>query len=105
MTTSRRGHERYETDLVVKVTFGDTTIEAHTTNISLGGMHLVAPTQPPFSEVCELRFRLPTMKEDTVCKGTVRWTRPEGFGVSIDGLRAIDTWGLNQFFKQLAQQG
>jgi hypothetical protein len=103
LTTSRRGHERYQTDIVVTVTFGETTLETRTDNISLGGMHLLAEAQPPFSEVVDLRFRLPNMKEDTVCKGTVRWNRPEGFGVSFDGMRALDTWGLNQFFKQLAK--
>lgn len=103
MTTTRRGHERYQTDMVVTLTFGDETFEARTDNISLGGMHLIAEKQPPFGAVLEIRFRLPTMKEDTVCKGTVRWNRPEGFGISYDGMRAIDTWGLNQLFRQLAK--
>ena len=65
MTTTRRGHERYQTELVVTLTFGDTSVEARTQNISLGGMHLVGDVQPPFGATVELRFRLPTHRKFT----------------------------------------
>lgn len=76
-----------------------TEYSARTDNMSLGGMHLVADERPPFGAVVQLKFRLPTMKADSVCDGTVRWSRPDGYGVQFGSLRPIDVWGLNQFFK------
>ena len=99
--TGRRVHERYSCAVDVTVTYGDTVLAAKTDNMSMGGVHLVGDPHPPFGIEVELRFRLPKMKADTVCNGTVRWSRPDGYGVQFGSLRAIDVWGLNAFFKTL----
>lgn len=99
--SGRRVHERYPYQVDVVVVLGSEELRAVTDNLSMGGMHLVGEPHPPFGAEVELRFRLPKMKADTVCAGTVRWSRPDGYGVQFGSLRAIDVWGLNALLKTL----
>ena len=99
--TGRRVHERYHCVLDVTVLHEGSELSAKTDNLSLGGMYLTGTDHPPFGATVEVRFRLPGMKSDSTCAGTVRWIRGDGFGVQFSSLRPIDVWGLNQFFKTL----
>jgi len=99
--TGRRVHERYHCELDVTVLHEGREIAAKTDNLSLGGVHLTGTEHPTFGAAVKVRFRLPGMKADSICDGTVRWLRGEGFGVQFGSLRPIDVWGLNQFFKTL----
>ena len=74
---------------------------AKATNISLGGLFLVTDNQIPYGTDVKVRFRLPSLKEDTEAVTIVRWNKPDGFGVQFGSLRALEVWGLNQLFKTL----
>lgn len=100
--TGRRVHERYQCVIEVALVHEGKTYSCRTDNVSLGGMQLVGDETPPFGATVELRFRLPSMKADSLCQGTVRWIRPDGFGVQFGSLRPIDVWGFNQFFKTMS---
>lgn len=73
---------------------------AVTQNISLGGMYLVTEAPLKYGAEVSLRFRLPTLKEQTECTGTVRWKKDDGLGVQFGSLRALEVWGLNQLLNQ-----
>lgn len=74
--------------------------EAISKNISLGGMYLITDAPLPFGGTAELRFRLPSLDQETTCAAYVRWTQPEGLGLQFSSLRAREVWALNQLFKQ-----
>lgn len=99
--TGRRAHERFRCALDVVVSHEGRDYASTTDNVSLGGVHLVGDDRPPFGADVKLCFRLPSMKADSICDGTVRWSRPDGYGVQFGSLRPIDVWGLNQYFKTL----
>lgn len=103
--TGRRVHERYHCELEVTVIHEGREYATRTDNLSLGGMHLVGSPLPPFGAAVEMRFRLPGMKADSLCNGTVRWVRGDEIGIQFGSLRPIDVWGLNQFFKTLTPIG
>jgi hypothetical protein len=101
VTTGRRVHDRFKCEIDVVVIHEGKEYPALTDNASLGGLHLIADDRPPFGAIVQLRFRLPSMKAVSICDGTIRWSRPDGFGVQFGSLRPIDVWGLNQYFKTL----
>ena len=79
--------------------YGDRVFEGETRNVSLGGMFVRTSATLPFGAQVRIRFRLPSLKEDTEVSATVRWTTPEGVGVQFGSLRAMEVWALNQLFK------
>ncbi len=106
--TGRRVHERYDCDLPVRIVISDgqelegQEVQTQTQNVSLGGMYLLAAEQVSYGTKVTVHFRLPALKQDTVCDGVVRWNKPDGFGVQFGSLRAIDVWGFHQLFKTLS---
>jgi c-di-GMP-binding flagellar brake protein YcgR len=94
----RRVHERVEYELPVTVLHEGAEYTTVTQNISLGGMSLLTDAPLKYGAEVKLRFRLPALKEDTECSGTVRWVRSDGIGVQFGSLRALEVWGLNQLF-------
>ena len=118
--TGRRVHERYDCDLEVTLHVESvdgtpdesareaaaglvgTDVVMRTLNVSLGGMYLLTEAQIPYGAQVKVRFRLPALTEDTLCDGTIRWTKPDGVGVQFGSLRAIEVWALNQLFKTLS---
>jgi hypothetical protein len=104
VTTGRRVHERYICELPVTVLYGEEEVSAVASNISLGGMYLITSGQVPFGEKVKVRFRVPSLKEDASVDSTVRWVKPDGFGVQFGALRALEVWALNQYFKSLDVQ-
>ena len=102
--TGRRVHERFDCDLVVTVLHGEGHQEelgTQAANVSLGGLYLLTDQQLEYGSEVKLRFQLPALKEQTECAATVRWNKPDGFGVQFGSLRAIEVWALHQYFKQL----
>ncbi len=99
--TGRRVHERYECDLPAVLVWDDQEHHATVSNISLGGIFLLTDLSVPFGAPVIVRLRLPALKEEASFKMTVRWTRPDGVGFQFGSLRAIEVWGLNQYFKGL----
>ncbi|MBK6577394.1 MAG: PilZ domain-containing protein [Sandaracinaceae bacterium] len=105
--TGRRVHERYDCDLPVLIApqgvegAAAEPVPTRTQNVSLGGMYLLSELQVPYGTAVKVTFRLPSLKEDTVCEGIVRWNKPDGFGVQFGSLRAIEVWGFHQLFKTL----
>lgn len=97
--TGRRLHERYSRSIPVSVTYEDKDYEALTENLSVGGMYLVTKAPVPYGADIRIRFRIPNLKDDTVCIVTVRWIKEDGIGVRFGSLRAIEVWGLNQLLK------
>lgn len=71
-------------------------------NVGLGGMYVECQTPPAFGSVVQVRFRLPSLDEDVVVEGTVRWVKPDGVGVQFGSLRARDVWALNQLLRTVA---
>ena len=108
MTEGRRVHERFNCDLPVVVDVvaeqGDAEIQARASNISLGGVYLIAAEQLPFGTPVKVRFRVPSLKEEANIEAIVRWVKPDGFGVQFGRLRALEVWALNQYFKGLDTQ-
>lgn len=100
--TGRRVHERYHCELEVILVHEGREYSARSHNLSLGGIHLAGDEQPEFGAVVEVRFRIPNLKADSICHGTVRWVRGGEYGVQFSSLRPIDVWGLNQHFKTLS---
>ena len=99
--TGRRVHERYDCDLEVVVVHEGGELPTQAANVSLGGFYLLTDTQLEYGSAVQLRFQMPSMKEPTLCAATVRWNKPDGFGVQFGSLRAIEVWALHQFFKGL----
>ena len=104
MTTGRRVHERFNCDLPVTVLHGDAELGGIATNISLGGLYIVTSEQVPFGTPVQVRFQVPSLKEPATVDATVRWVKPDGFGVQFGRLRALEVWALNQYFKGLEAQ-
>lgn len=98
--TGRRVHERFEYELPVTIVHEGTEYRAVSENVSLGGMYLVTDAGLKYGSEVVLRFRLPSLKEDTECTGTVRWTKQDGLGVQFGSLRALEVWGLNQLINR-----
>lgn len=89
--------------LPVKVTtidHGD--VDAIAVNVGLGGMSLESDTPLTFNSEVKVRFRLPTLDEDSVIDSTVRWVSGTGSGVQFGSLRARDVWAINQLLRTVA---
>ena len=102
--TGRRIHERQERRLRVLIEHEGETFEAVTRNISLGGMYLITEHEFPIGSLIKLRFRLPLLKEDSICEVYVRWQQRDGVGVQFGSLRALEVWALNQLLKAQSQE-
>jgi uncharacterized protein (TIGR02266 family) len=105
----RRADRRYDRRLDIQVTFDGTTFSAHSRNISLGGVYLMADRPMRFGAKVTLRFQVNTQTEAIEVDGEVRWVEAvddagtHGVGVQFGGLRARDVWALNKFFEKPAE--
>lgn len=71
-------------------------------NVSIGGALVAAGMRMAMGQRVHLAFHVPTKSEAIEIGGTVRWSSAEGVGVQFDGLRALDVWALNEYFKQFS---
>ena len=101
VTAGRRVHERFECDLHVVLAYEGSEYETTADNVSLGGFYLLTDAKIPYGSQVTVRFRLPAIKETSTVQGTVRWNKADGVGVQFGSLRALEVWGLNQYFKTL----
>lgn len=99
MTESRRLHERFDVALPVVVLEGTREIDAQTINVSLGGMLIATPQPLAYGTDVALRVALPGLPEPTEIRAIVRWVEGDHVGVQFTGLRAKETWALNQLMK------
>jgi c-di-GMP-binding flagellar brake protein YcgR len=99
MTESRRLHERFDVELPVLVVHEGAEVSGTTVNVSLGGMLLQVERPVPFGANVRIRVELPALKDRTEIPAVVRWDRDGAIGVQFTGLRARDTWALNQLMK------
>ena len=82
----RRRHVRVEVAAVARVNWGDVTETYHTTNISAGGVFLLAKSLPEAEHEIELDLFLPQVHAPVRAKGEVVWFRrqePSGFAVKF----------------------
>jgi hypothetical protein len=99
----QRSHPRCACKIAVSLALGENTERAGTAvNIGLGGMYVECESPPPFGSTVQARFRLPSVDEDMVVDGTVRWVKSDGVGIQFGSLRARDVWALNQLLRTVA---
>jgi hypothetical protein len=103
-STKQRTHPRTACQIPVTLALGEPSREQVGTavNIGLGGMYVACEQPPAFNTTVTVRFRLPSLQEDTVVEGAVRWVKPDGCGVQFGSLRARDVWALNQLLRTVA---
>ncbi len=98
----QRTHPRCPCNVPVKITTSTGELDAMAVNVGLGGIYIESATLPAFNSEVTVRFRLPSLDEDTVVASTVRWVRNGGAGLQFGSLRARDVWGLNQLLRTVA---
>lgn len=103
MSTVRRRFGRFDRELPVTLTAGETTTTGVTVNIGLGGVYVMAALDAPFDTPVSLKLDLPQPHMTVEAKGRVMWSRAtgeqaEGIGIAFEALRPIDVWGLLQYF-------
>ena len=62
-----------------------------TQDISMGGMYVEAASSPAFGAKVTVLCHLPGAATPTKFPGTIRWVRPDGFGVQFGLLGAKET--------------
>lgn len=102
----QRRTPRFAADLPVAVTQGDTVTVGRTRNLSLGGLQLTATCAQPLvvGATVGVSFTLPNLAEPISVQGHVRWVCDvdrQSAGIQFAaGLRAKQTWALQQFFRR-----
>ena len=96
-----RNHPRHVFPMPIQIDAGGRTLAAECVNVGLGGALLRCPEAIAFGACITLRFRLPTLEQDSVVEAVVRWFDDQGVGVQFQSLRARDVWALNQLFLRL----
>ena len=70
-------------------------VDATCRDISLGGMFVETPQPAPYGAEIVVYLSLPGLRDESVIKATVRWTkRGEGMGVQFGLMGARETHGL-----------
>ena len=100
MGENQRRQQRYDRRVPVDVVIDGVAWSSFTRNMSLGGVYVESDSKIPLGVRAQLRFRIPTQKEEIAVGGTVRWIDGTGFGVQFDGLRARDVYALGKYFEQ-----
>lgn len=87
----KRTHARARISLPVTCELPDgTSFEGEGRDLSIGGMFVAAPVQPPFNAPMIIRVALGGAGPSRV-PAVVRWSKAEGFGVQFGLLGAIET--------------
>lgn len=96
----QRIYPRYTADLPVEIITHAGALSAVSVDLSIGGMRVQTPSPLEFGAAVKVRFRLPTLDEDTEVEATVRWVQGERAGLQFGSLRARDVWAMNRLFRQ-----
>jgi hypothetical protein len=75
------------------------TFAGRVMDLSLGGMYVEADQTPPFGAKLFFIGRVPGMAVETRLPGTVRWTKPGGFGVQFGLLGARETHAITKVMR------
>ena len=69
-------------------------------DISIGGTFVETTEVVPFGTEVIIVARFAGTKADLRLPGTVRWAKPDGFGVQFGALGARDTHAISQLLKR-----
>ncbi|HEY3236388.1 MAG TPA: PilZ domain-containing protein [Polyangiaceae bacterium] len=95
----KRLHLRVPTQIEVRWQLGtDTPVEGVASDISLGGMFIVAQAAPPFGAQIVVECTSPS-GEPMKLPAVARWNKPGGFGVQFGLLGAKETHFLAQLLR------
>jgi PilZ domain len=101
----QRSSERIATSLPIRIERGDVVIEAHTVNVSLGGVLVGTRLQPPATvgEKVSVALALPTLAEPLRAQAEVRWIGGAGeCGLQfVTGFRAREAYALGQWLEKI----
>jgi type IV pilus assembly protein PilZ len=59
-------------------------------------MFIETTTPPAFGSTITVFLKLPSLKQETLVKAIVRWTKPTGMGVQFGVMGARDTHALTE---------
>ncbi|MBN2526626.1 MAG: PilZ domain-containing protein [Deltaproteobacteria bacterium] len=100
----KRKHSRFEWRAPVTLTHGDTIVEGEILNISLGGILVNSSLTLKYGDKITAKFSVPKLQEPIVAECTVRWISGENEGgLNFIGLKAIETWAVNQLLRQFPE--
>jgi len=87
----KRTHARARINLPVTCEFADgTVLPGEGRDLSIGGMFVAAPAQPPFNSRVTIVVPLGGAQPSRV-PAVVRWSKSDGFGVQFGLLGAVET--------------
>lgn len=99
--SDRRDNQRFDYEVLVQVTRGDTTVQCSSEDISTGGMRMrVDGLILKVGEKLRLSFKLPLLADPIMTEAEVRWIdRTTGTMCGLQfttGLRAREVWAINR---------
>ncbi|MBN2718222.1 MAG: PilZ domain-containing protein [Deltaproteobacteria bacterium] len=100
--TEKRNHVRLEWKAPVQLSRGDVVVEGEIHNISLGGILVSSSLELRYGDKVTATFYVPKLKAPVVAKCAVRWiSADKECGLNFIGLKAIETWAVSHFVRQL----
>ena len=101
MPNERRRHPRVRVHLPVTLDLqGGGRIDAHVSDLSVGGAFIEAEASPPMGTQASLVIQMPGDKQLAI-DGTIRWAKPNGIGVQFGLLGVRETYALSEFLSDL----
>ena len=95
----KRVHQRLNVEVQGRLEAVDaTSVDVIVTDISLGGVYVRTDASPRLATAISLSLDLDG--QTIALPGTVRWSKPDGFGVQFGLLGAKDTHTLSSFLKR-----
>ena len=95
--TDNRKHPRKLVRHAIAFKAGDgARVEGTCNDLSLGGMFIETSAPATFGGEVTIYLTLPGLKQETVIKSLVRWTKPTGMGVQFGVMGARETHALTQ---------
>jgi type IV pilus assembly protein PilZ len=93
----KRAHRRveYSTEITCTPEGGESFV-ARSHDLSLGGMFVESEHNPTFGTKMTIRVLLPGQSAPFDLPCTVRWNKPEGFGVQFGRLGAKETHAITK---------
>jgi type IV pilus assembly protein PilZ len=76
-----------------------TSFTGQVMDLSLGGIFVEAEQSPPFGSKLIFVGKIPGMAVESRLPGTVRWTKPGGFGVQFGPLGARETHAITELMR------
>jgi hypothetical protein len=93
----KRVHPRATIEVEVKCELADgRVLSGVARDVSIGGMYIECPDDLPFGAQLTVVGVLPGMKTEARLPATVRWCKPDGFGVQFGLLGARETHAIAQ---------